>query len=154
MSSSLPFGVNVPKIQTELLHDPVAEFVPEADPEGDHVPELPGGLHRIVVPSPRGGFYANKVDADWALKQAEDILRHRPKPGQAEEPKPVTPRKDQLDEQFSQLLQKKPTKEEMVERLVIKDSIDGITPRSAGPHTPRRDRVYDALSSPRRVVSK
>eukprot|EP00301_Raphidiophrys_heterophryoidea_P007247 c12829_g1_i1.p1 GENE.c12829_g1_i1~~c12829_g1_i1.p1 ORF type:complete len:154 (+),score=23.21 c12829_g1_i1:284-745(+) len=151
-------GVNVPKIQTELLHDPVAEFVPEMDPEGDHVPELPGGLHRIVVPSPRGGFYANKVDAEWATKQVEEILRQRPNhSANYEDQKPATPKKDLLDDQFNQLLQKKPTREDMVERLVIKDSIDGITPRSngsGGPQTPRRDRAYDALSSPRRVVSK
>ncbi len=69
---------SVPKLQTNLLHDPVAEFVPESDPDGDQVTELPGGLNRTIMPSPRGGFYANQGDMNWAMKQIEGALRTRP----------------------------------------------------------------------------
>jgi hypothetical protein len=69
---------NIPKLSTSLLRDPVAEFVPEPDPSGDSVPELPGGLNRVVVPSPRGGFYANSANSGVASRQHEGSSLKRP----------------------------------------------------------------------------
>eukprot|EP00300_Choanocystis_sp_HF-7_P036844 c52782_g1_i1.p1 GENE.c52782_g1_i1~~c52782_g1_i1.p1 ORF type:complete len:158 (-),score=33.32 c52782_g1_i1:106-579(-) len=147
------FSFDIPKIETHLLHDPVAEFVPEQDPEGDLVVELPGGLNRVVMPSPRGGFYTTKVEADLTT-QAEQSLMRRGENSAIQAPSPRAPvKKDELDQQFDILIEAKKnrTGSLVAERHIIKDKIDGLSPRisDTGGHTPRRNRAYDALISPR-----
>ena len=162
----------IPKIETHLLHDPVAEFVAEQDPEGDMVAELPGGLNRIVMPSPRGGFYTTKVETDLAAQAERNILMRRGSSENALPPTPKTPKtpgpltqipflpshsppvvqiqKDPFESVLDMLVDTKGQKcGTLFERHVIKDKIDGLSPRFNESGTPRRFRAYDALQSPR-----
>eukprot|EP00298_Acanthocystis_sp_HF-20_P007717 c17239_g1_i1.p1 GENE.c17239_g1_i1~~c17239_g1_i1.p1 ORF type:complete len:146 (-),score=78.13 c17239_g1_i1:306-743(-) len=138
----------IPKIDTNSLFDPVAAFVPEMGDDGDVVTELPGGLNRTIVPSPRGGFYANKSDLDWALSQdpiAQAMLQEK-----TDEQKT---KHEDLNNQFEQLIGKRGTHEPLSGRALMKDKIDGINQKGTTTpgRTPRRDRAYDSLLSPRKV---
>jgi len=119
--------------------------------DGDVVTELPGGLNRTIIPSPRGGFYANKADLDWALAQ-DPITQAMLQQGKTEEEKT---KHDELQLQFEQLVGKRGAHEPLSGRAMIKDKIDGIAVKTTTTpgRTPRRDRAYDALLSPRKVIN-